>query len=194
LLVGSWAARAGEPIYQPGQLDGGTAADTVATLSRDAMAAGLDAAVATLTGSRRLVNDQLGLGLVTGLRKAELGMRVTKSGRTSGVTDGRVTGVEGTARIRYGYLDRIIREVVTIEPIDGRQVTAAGDSGSMWCESETMEAVALHFAGSDIPERGLGMDIQAVLTALDVQLDTRHPTSVPAGRRSRSMPRTLVRP
>ena len=38
-------------IFQPGRLDGGTAANAVARLTRDAMAVNLDAAVATLTGS-----------------------------------------------------------------------------------------------------------------------------------------------
>ena len=37
VLVGLWHARPGWPIYQPGQGDGGTTADTVARLSRDAM-------------------------------------------------------------------------------------------------------------------------------------------------------------
>ena len=43
VLVGLWHARPGWPIYQPGQGDGGSAADTVATLSRDATASQLDA-------------------------------------------------------------------------------------------------------------------------------------------------------
>src|SRR5262245_60543813 len=49
VLVADWSARLGQSIYQPGRLDGGGIADTVATLTRHAMASNLDAAVATLT-------------------------------------------------------------------------------------------------------------------------------------------------
>lgn len=175
VLVGDWSVRPGQRIYQPGRLDGGVPADTVAVLARDAMSLGLDGAVATLTGARGLVNDQLGLGMVSDLGQVALGMRVAKSGRTSGITHGRVTGVEGTARIRYGYLERIIRKVVTIDPTDGGEVSRPGDSGALWLDAGTNEAVALHFAGSDLPERGLAMDVRAVLAALDVRLDTARP-------------------
>ena len=72
--LGLWHARPGWPIYQPGQGDGGTTADTVARLSRYAMAANLDAAVAELTGARKLINDQFDLAPVKGVGWAEPGM------------------------------------------------------------------------------------------------------------------------
>lgn len=173
VLVADWGARAGQLIYQPGRLDGGTSLDTVATLTRDAMAVNLDAAVARLNGGRRLVNDQLDLEPVAGIGWAELGMQVVKSGRTSGVTYGRVTAIEGIAKMRYGFLERIIRHVVTIEPrLDFETVSAAGDSGSWWLEQDTRRAIGLHFAGSNAPERGLALDMPAVLDALNVDLVT----------------------
>jgi hypothetical protein len=67
VLVADWNARAGQQIYQPGRLDGGTGADAVATLTRDAMPVNLDAAVAALNRSRRLINDQYDLGSVRGV-------------------------------------------------------------------------------------------------------------------------------
>lgn len=171
VLVADWRARAGQSIYQPGRLDGGSRADVVAALTRDAMSANLDAAVAKLTGNRQLINDQVGLGPVRGLAEAKPGMEVVKSGRRTGVTYGRVTGVEGIAMINYGSLDRIIRNVVTIDPREGdEEVSGPGDSGSLWLEASTMQAVGLHFAGSNAPERGLALDIEAVLTALNVAL------------------------
>ncbi|MGH9835154.1 MAG: hypothetical protein ACRD9Y_19205, partial [Blastocatellia bacterium] len=171
VLVADWRARVGQSIYQPGRLDGGSSADVVAALTRDAMSANLDAAVAKLTGARQLVNDQVGLGPVQGLTEAKPGMEVVKSGRRTGVTYGRVTGVEGIAMINYGSLDRIIRNVVTIDPrVSDGEVSGPGDSGSLWLEASTMQAVGLHFAGSNAPERGLALDIEAVLTALNVAL------------------------
>jgi hypothetical protein len=173
VLVAAWTARPGQRIYQPGRLDGGTSANVIATLTRDAMSVNLDAAVATLTGSRPLVNDQLELGAVIGVGQAVLGMQVVKSGRTSGVTRGVVTAVQGTARINYRGIWRIIRQVVTIEPRSGlEQVSAPGDSSSWWLDPQTMQTIAMHFAGSDFPERALALDMQAVLDALNVDLDT----------------------
>jgi endonuclease G len=174
VLVTSWRARPGQRVYQPGRLDGGAAPDAVATLTRDAMAAGLDAAVAALSGGRRLINDQLGLGPVTGVGQAELGMVVVKSGRRTGVTYGHITGVEGISPpIRYDGLSRIIRQVITIDPRGGEEVSKPGDSGALWLDAASMRAIGLHFAGSDAPERALANDIQAVLDALKVDLDTR---------------------
>jgi endonuclease G len=177
VLVADWTARPGQRIYQPGRLDGGTEADTVAILERHAMAANLDAAVATLTHARQLVNDQVGLGPVRGVSQAELGLSLTKSGRASGITRGRVTGVEGTAKMNYRGIERLIRDVVTIDPIDNREVSRAGDSGSCWLAQETMQAVGLHFAGSDVPERGLAVNMQSVLTVLRVRMATERPST-----------------
>lgn len=175
VLASDWGARPGQRIYQPGQLDGGTSADIVATLTRDAMWANLDAAVATLTGSRRLINEQLDIGSVTEVGKAEFGMEVVKSGRTSGVTHGRVTGLDGIAAITYGDLERVIHNVVTISPrMPGEQVSTGGDSGSWWLDSATRQVIGLHFAGSDDPERGLALDMQSVLEALNVTVASDH--------------------
>ena len=171
VLVGLWQARPGWPIYQPGQGDGGTDADTVARLSRDAMAANLDAAVAELTGVRSLINAQFDLGPIKGVGWAEPGMAVIKSGRASGVTYGHVAGVEGTARMTYSGVSRLIRNVMTINPRDAlSQVSTGGDSGSFWLEEETMNVVGLHFAGSDRPERALAIDMQPILDALKVDM------------------------
>lgn len=171
VLAGDWYAQPGEPIYQPGRSDGGTATDTVAKLSRHAMSSGLDAAVAELNGGRRLINDQYDLGPVKGVGWAELGMEVVKSGRRTEITYGLVTAVDGTIKMNYNGVIRLIRNVVTIDRLPHlREVSAGGDSGSLWCQKSTMLAVALHFAGSDEPERALALDIQPVLDALKVDL------------------------
>ena len=176
VLVVDWGLRAGLRIYQPGRLDGGSSPDTVATLTRDAMPVNLDAAVALLTGNRRWVNDQLDLEPVAGVGRAELGMQVVKSGRTSGVTYGRVTAIEGIAKLNYSFLERIIRHIVTIEPrLDFEPVSAAGDSGAWWLDQATGRAIGLHFAGSTFPERGLALDMPTVLDALNVDILTTIP-------------------
>ena len=60
---------------------------------------------------------------------------------------------------------------MTISPLRDDEVSRPGDSSSLWLARETRHAVGLHFAGSDVPERALAIDIQSVLTALDVDLD-----------------------
>jgi endonuclease G len=171
VLAGRWYARPGWPIYQPGRGDSGSRADTVARLSRHAMASNLDAAVAELTSDRQLINDQFDLAPVRGVGWAQVGMDVIKSGRTTAVTRGRVTGVEGTARMPYSGVKRLIRNVMTIEPRRrGPQVSAGGDSGSFWLDEETKNVVGLHFAGGDDPEHALAIDMQPILDALNVDL------------------------
>lgn len=176
VLVSDWGARQGQPICQPGLFDGGTITDTVATLTHDAMASNLDAAVATLTGSRALTNDQLGVGPATGVASAELGMQVIKSGRSSEITYGSVTGVDGIISMSYRSINRIIRHIVTIGPVDFGPLCSNGDSGSWWLDTPSMRAVALHFAGSDNPPRALALDMPPVLDALNVDIPTAEKT------------------
>ncbi len=170
VLVTYWGAPRGQRILQPGRYDGGTSADTIASLERDAMSDNLDAAVAVLNRSRRLSNDQLESKPVIGAGQATIDMEVEKSGRSSRTTSGRVTGVGGIQRLYYGWLERIIRDVVTIEPLWPGEVSRGGDSGSWWVNSATREAIGLHFAGGDDPERALALDMQEVLNALNVYI------------------------
>ncbi|ABU58722.1 chymotrypsin family serine protease [Roseiflexus castenholzii] len=182
LAAERWVA-AGLPICQPGRLDGGMPYDIVATTMRHAMRQKIDAAVATLTGDRSLVNNQLNIGSVTGVALPRLGMRITKSGRTTGVTEGIITGVEGQTRLWYGSMQRTIEHVMTIVPTPGkREVSAGGDSGSWWLDADTYAAVGLHFAGSDDPEQALAIDMLSVLDALNVEIVTER-TSVTDRRR-----------
>ena len=170
VLAADWRARHGQLIFQPGRLDGGTSANVSAYLTRDAMAANLDAAVATLTGRRRLLNEQLGIGTVTGVRSGQLGETVIKSGRSSFITYGRIVEVDSMVRMPYGYLERLIRNVIVIEPWNGGEVSRPGDSGSWWLNMSTKEVVGLHFAGTDMPERALALDMPTVMKVLNVEI------------------------
>jgi len=173
VLAGHWGIRPGWPICQPGRGDGGRRADTVATFSHSAMSSNLDAAVAKLSSNRSLLNHSLELEPVKGVSWAMPGMEVIKSGRTTGVTYGRVTGVEGTFGGYFGGVYGYIRNVMTIVPRPDMEpiVSAGGDSGSLWLEEETMHAVGLHFVGNDEPEYAQAMDMQPILDALNVDMD-----------------------
>jgi endonuclease G, mitochondrial len=170
VLAGDWRARRGQLIYQPGRLDGGTFSNASAYLTRHAMEVNLDAAVATLTSRRRLINEQLGLGPVLGAKNAQLGDQLVKSGRSSYITYGRIVEINSVARMRYGYLERLIRDVMIIDPWNGGEVSRPGDSGAWWLNRATKQAVGLHFAGSDLPERALAINMPSVLDALNVEI------------------------
>lgn len=172
VLAGDWRVKPGWPIYQPGWGDGGSRLDVVATYTRGAMSANLDAAVAKLNDNQQLINNQFDLAPVRGVSWAKLGMDVVKSGRRTNVTYGRVTGVEGVAKMKYCGVYGLIRNVMTIMPHDSyKEVSAGGDSGSFWLQEKNMHAVGLHFAGYDHPERAWAIDMQPVLDALNVDIN-----------------------
>jgi endonuclease G len=174
VLVGSAYIQRRIRVLQPAYGDGGYAGYSVAYLDRDAMDDGFDAAVAPLLPGQTMLNEQLGIGAITGAAMPELDMRVTKSGRASGVTEGIVDGIEGEYPMRYGGFPHSIRHVYRIVPrTAGREISRGGDSGSWWLHSGSRNAVALHFAGSDDPETALAMAMPPVLDALSVDIATR---------------------
>jgi hypothetical protein len=171
VLVGSWTMISGLAVYQPARWDGGTEAHTVAYLSRDAMKSNIDAAIASLNNKRNLINEQLEIGQVSGVGSPKLGMIVEKSGRSSEVTEGIISGISGQTVFRYDGLPRTIKHIVHIAPIGaGQEVSSPGDSGSWWLEKDTRRAVGLHFAGSNNPEYALAISMPEVLNALDVEI------------------------
>ncbi|MFN8598148.1 MAG: hypothetical protein U0559_18445 [Anaerolineae bacterium] len=173
VLASPYCGPTGLSTYQPGRWDGGNSTYEVAALARSVLDQGIDAAVATLTGARAIVNDQVSLGQVTGVAAPQLGMRVVKSGRRTGITRGIITGLDGRQMMPYGSGTHLIRHVVHIAPLpEGGEVSAPGDSGSWWLEESTHRAVALHFAGCNQPEYALGLAMPQVLDALNVDLVT----------------------
>jgi hypothetical protein len=173
VLANGWGTRPGAPrILQPGRLDGGTPPrDTVGAFLRHAMDAYLDAAVARLDATRGVSPNQFGIGAVHGRVTPFVGQRVTKHGRTTGRTDGVVTAVAGSGRFTYGGVSWLIRSIAAIDPLQpGSVVSGAGDSGSCWLDVPGHRGVALHFAGSDQPERALALDLGPVCDTLGVEL------------------------
>jgi len=172
-VLAGWYARPGAAIYQPTQWGTLTFERAVAQLTRHALDQFMDAAVAELTGTRPLVNDQLELAPVTGVTAPRLDMPVTKSGYGSAVTTGIITGIEGRRVEYYQDIPQVIRHIVHVAPSPAQgEVSRKGDSGSWWIEAGTQRAVALHFAGSNFPEYGLGIAMPQVLDALGVYIAT----------------------
>jgi hypothetical protein len=176
----------GRPIVQPGTLDGGSpTADRVAKLTRfvaldPSKPNSVDAAIAKLnTGITANTSRLRGIGTLTGPIRNDLdvGDRVHKVGRTTGVRHGRVTAIE-LDNVTVEYEIGVIRfdDQVEIEGAGVRSFSDAGDSGSLIVDDDDRPA-ALLFAGGDHGGRndqGLtyGNPIAAVLKAMKVRIVT----------------------
>ena len=175
VLAGASTAAVGEDILQPGQLDGGTQA--VATLTKMVLDSRMDAAVATLNGARNHERDILGLGTISGIDTATLGMNVVKSGRTTGITEGVVDGVSMSVSINYGdpgvvaFSDQIRIVPRPPWPAEDYEVSRGGVSGSVWMNQSNNKAIGLHFAGETNPAPSAENAICSPIDAIAEELD-----------------------
>ena len=158
-----------EAIIQPGAKDGGSSGDLVARLHRSVLTSRVDAAIARLTGNRFLLKEVLNLGAVLEMGTHSLGMRVRKSGRTTGVTAGKV--VDENADVQIGGYPEGVREFRNQILIENGVVSSRGDSGSVWIDSSN-RVIGLNFAGSDDDKQAIANPISSVLAALDINLKT----------------------
>jgi hypothetical protein len=122
----------------------------------------VDAAVARPVEDEAILDDILNIGVVQGTLTASLGMRVRKSGRTTGLSTGEVSVLDATVNINYGpgKIARFEEQIVTSAMSEG------GDSGSLLVAADTKEAVGLLFGGSD--QATIHNPIHAVLDNLNV--------------------------
>lgn len=123
----------------------------------------VDAAVARPCSPESLDNNIIGIGRVKGVTAPELHQGVQKSGRSTGVTRGRVTVIGTTVNVGVGS-GRVIRltdQIVTTKMAD------PGDSGSLLLDGAN-RAVGLLFAGSS--SLTLYNPINEVLAALQIRL------------------------
>jgi hypothetical protein len=151
VLCASDRCEPGEPIVQPGPYDGGEeGTDVVARLTRWHLSERVDCACAELTGNRFANHEIADLGSrPIGTEGIYLGLRVVKSGRTTGVTHGVVVDVDADVEIGdypvYGTRHFVGQAVVEAEPGLG-PFSGGGDSGSLVLAEEGA-AVGLLFAG-----------------------------------------------
>ncbi len=122
----------------------------------------VDAALALPLADDMVADDILGIGAVQGHAAATLGMPVRKSGRTTGVTMGRIVQVQVTADVRMGA-----RSARFSDQLMAGAMSQGGDSGSLVLD-DSARAVGLLFAGSDTTT--LCNRIEHVLDALEVTL------------------------
>lgn len=125
----------------------------------------VDAAIALPISDNLVDRRILGIGVPKGSRQAELGAHVKKSGRTTGLTTGRITQIDVTTQVGYGGgLTAVFDQQLMAGPM-----SAGGDSGSVVLD-EGGFVVGLLFAGSDAVT--IINPIEFVLEALRVEIAT----------------------
>lgn len=169
--------RIGNDIVQQGRLDGGRrrldVVGDLAAFERLRRRGNLiDAAVADIRiGESFYYNWMEGLGPINGVRTAPIedGEIVYKIGRTTGLTEGRVSAIEvDQVRVKYdmGVID--FDGQIEIEPAEPRPFSLAGDSGSLIVDRQR-RAMGLLFAGNDV-DATFANPIGTVLSTMGLQL------------------------
>ena len=171
-------ARSGDPVVQPGRLDGGRLTrDRVGSLGRfvrlkKTRANRVDAATADLADGTSYYHNWLEtLGPIGGVRTSPLriGETVYKVGRTTGVTTGKISAIEvDDLVVGYDAGDLTFDDQIEVAPDGPKPFSLGGDSGSLIVDS-SLKAVALLFAGNDTSAT-YGNPIATVLDALDMDL------------------------
>jgi hypothetical protein len=154
VLANSNGARPGDPIVQPGPIDGGRdPADRIGTLEHfvpiqfgGVIPNLVDAAVAW-TNLRVASPRHHCFRINTQPVNPRLGMSVRKCGRTTQGTLGVVTGINVSIRVNYGPAGiALFRNQVQIRGV-GSLFSQGGDSGSLVVTAGTLQPTALLFAG-----------------------------------------------
>jgi hypothetical protein len=184
-VSGPNVAEIGDPVNQAGLIDSqcvASAADTVANLSSlSSIAQGgvsaVDAAIAEVVpGTVSVDGAILGIGTIssTPLDPA-LGVRVKKSGRTTGLTTSRIDAVNAMIQVGYStecagasYSSTFVGQIVVANR--GSKFLAGGDSGSLMVEdvATNPRPIGLLYAGSSTV--GIANPIGDVLAHLNVEM------------------------
>lgn len=122
----------------------------------------VDAAIARPTSGSIYTPTPHELVIATKWAAGEVGMKVKKVGRTTGLTEGEITQTGVTVRVGYGGS----RVAIFTDQLMLTNMSAGGDSGSLVVKGNGETAVGLLFAGSS--SSTIASPIKHVLDALDV--------------------------
>lgn len=175
VLADSGRGKKGDAILYPGKADGGVKGkDTVGKLARfrkfKKTGETVDCATAAVDKKRLAIlrSDIKNLGVPKGTRAAKVGMNVTKTGRTTATTTGKVIATDATIKLNYGAG---VGDVSFVKQVVCTRYSQPGDSGSLVLDKKTKKAVGLHFAGG--PSGSFFNPISLVLKSLGVKLVTK---------------------
>ena len=121
----------------------------------------VDCAVAKPTSEDLITDEILGIGVVTDIAEAKPGMKVKKSGRTSGITTARVKAINATINVQLSEEEAaLFTDQIITEPF-----SQPGDSGALVVNRRN-QAVGLLFAGSQ--KSSVCNNIDNVIRALEI--------------------------
>jgi len=180
VLADSDTASVGDAISQPGLVDVGCNASLTQTVANFSQAiplgsANVDAAIAQIVpGEVDTTGAILEIGnpasTTAPADSTALNRGVAKSGRTTGLTCATIASVSTNVKVQYQqgcgkgkkftilYLNQVL--------INGSSFSAGGDSGSLIVTSDTVQPIALLFAGSSTTT--IGNRISDVISTLGV--------------------------
>ena len=124
----------------------------------------VDAAIARPLSADLVEKRILEIGEPQGVGEGILGLKIRKSGRTTGLTSGEITQVDVTVRVIYG----LVKVATFTDQLMAGAMSSGGDSGSAVLD-EGDRVVGLLFAGSN--STTTINRIQNVVEALDVNID-----------------------
>ncbi len=184
VLCGSPDAQTGEAITQPGPAHSGASPprNVASLLKWLSLNQGLDAALAKLDAGVSFSTDVFGTDLrPVKVADPKVGMRLIKTGVTSGVTRAMVDGVDGSYQIDYSGFGETLRWMdgfrLVVDPDDPEDdISLEGDSGAIWIEPTKRWAVGLHFGGEDglgpLAEYALAHPLRKIFERLAVSLNS----------------------
>ena len=191
VLAGINSASIGDPIIQPGNVDGGSdPADRIATLAAyqtidfNGGNNTMDAAIAlTSTANVSTATPADGYGTPSNVTaQASIGQAVQKYGRTTGLQLGTVAATNVSVDVCYLLLfEFCLQEARFVGQISVSPgpFSAPGDSGSLIVTQGGNQPVALLFAGGD--GLTIGTPIDLVLQRFGVTIDGSPPGDGPPG-------------
>jgi hypothetical protein len=172
----------GDPLYQPGSIDGGTAVDVFATLTRwvhlqvDGLTPNLvDCAIGEVSAGVPHSVECCSIGLIAGTVSVTGGMAVRKHGRTTGYAEGTVTDESIDALVGMDQNDAsavaLFHNQIRLAPTPPyTAIGLGGDSGSLVVDASSQNAVGLYFANPQSGEYGYANPIAEVLSGLEIEL------------------------
>lgn len=165
ILAGGNSPQPGDAILQPGPDDGGRAANRVATLER--VDVPTDSAIALLTDERPHTLEQFGSGVVvSGTRFPKMGNVLEKSSRTTGVQHGLIDGIGVYEGLKFSF------HLVPEDDAAECRISEPGDSGAVWYDPVTRQAVGLHAkgepSGSNLQDYAIATSVKKIALLLNI--------------------------
>lgn len=146
----------GDTVIQPGDYDGGVSPDDAVATVHEAVyidPSGVNYVDCCLAKINKGIESKLGqygdLPIKAPLLTPKVGLKVSKTGRTTFYTEGKITGINAASRIWYDCGQVLFEKQIVIESGNPYMFSDGGDSGSLIMDMDG-RPVALLFAGSDV--------------------------------------------